>query len=350
MASNAPNRAQGLRIVESAVGKALPPGWRLRSSRRSTASGSRLLQWFIEAPDGTKVDLTIEWKATILTRDLPRMIDLAPALAGTALVVAPYLSGSARELLIDRGLNYADATGNLRIVNPRPGLFVEVQGATKDPWPDDDSLRTLRGRAAGRAVRALVDFAPPFGVRELAQRSDVSLGSLSRTLDLLDREGLVTRGPRGSVADLDWEGAIRRWSTDYDFTRSNEIATFLEPRGLKSLAEKLTGARRGYAVTGAFAAQQFAPVAPARQAAIYVDDFERSAARWHLKPTEAGANVILTDPFDPVVFERTTRREGYTVAAPSQVVVDLLTGPGRDPSEGNELIEWMGQNTSEWRA
>ena len=43
------------------------------------------------------------------------------------------------------------------------------------------------------AVRAIVDFRPPYGVRDLAKRASVPLGSLSRTLDLLDREGFVTR-------------------------------------------------------------------------------------------------------------------------------------------------------------
>ncbi len=54
--------------------------------------------------------------------------------------------------------SFADTTGNVRLVADRPDPFVERQGASKDPWPSDDTLHSLKGRAAGRAVRALVDL------------------------------------------------------------------------------------------------------------------------------------------------------------------------------------------------
>jgi hypothetical protein len=50
-----------------------------------------------------------------------------------------------------------------------------------------------------------------------------------------------------------------------------------------------------------------------------------------------------------VVSERTTHRRGFTVTAASQLAVDLLAGPGREPSEGSELIEWMERNQDVWR-
>lgn len=43
-------------------------------------------------------------------------------------------------------------------------------------------------------------------------------------------------------------------------------------------------------------------------------------------------------------------RNGLTVAALSQVAADLLTGPGREPSEGEELLIWMKDNEDAWRA
>jgi hypothetical protein len=178
----------------------------------------------------------------------------------------------------------------------------------------------------------------------------VPLGSLSRTLDLLDREGLVTRDDRGSVTALDWERTIRRWSQDYEFARSNRVAYYLDPRGVGSATAKLADVKWTYAVTGALAAQRFAPIAPARQAAIYVEDSARAAERLKLRPADAGANVILAEPFDPVVFQRTTLRDATRVVAPAQLAVDLLTGPGREPSEGNELLSWMRANEDAWRA
>jgi hypothetical protein len=178
----------------------------------------------------------------------------------------------------------------------------------------------------------------------------VALASLSRTLDLLDRDGLVTRGRRGEVLDLDWEGTIRRWSRDYTFSRSNAVATFLEPRGLGSLTGALSKAKWTYAATGSLAAQRFSPIAPARQAAVYVEDIARTSERLRLRPADAGANVVLAEPFDPVVFDRSTVGDDLRVVAACQLAVDLLGGPGREPSEGKEFLTWMRKNEDAWCA
>lgn len=59
--------------------------------------------------------------------------------------------------------------------------------------------------------------------------------------------------------------------------------------------------------------------------------------------------MILAEPFDPVVYERTREREGVTCVAPSQNAADLLTSPGRGPNEAQELMDWMGKNEGAWR-
>ena len=59
---------------------------------------------------------------------------------------------------------------------------------------------------------------------------------------------------------------------------------------------------------------------------------------------------MLAEPFDPVVFERTTTRGRLRLVAETQLAADLLTGPGREPSEGDELLSWMRANDKAWRA
>ncbi len=113
---------------------------------------------------------------------------------------------------------------------------------------------------------------------------------------------------------------------------------------------KLSDTKWTYAATGALGAQRFAPIAPARQAAIYTDDIARAAERLRLRPTDTGANVVLAEPYDPVVFDRSTIRDELRIVAASQLAVDLLTGPGRDSSEGNALLDWMRRNENAWRA
>ena len=167
-------------------------------------------------------------------------------------------------------------------------------------------------------------------------------------LDLLDREAIVTR-LRGAVSTIDWQAAIRRWAEDYDQTDSNTPTTVLEPRGLRALENKLRALKFSYAATGALAAQRFDPVAPARLATIYVTDSSEAIDRLELRETEAGANVVLLEPLDPVVFDRTVARDGLRCVAPSQLAVDLLTGPSREPSQGEEMLSWMERNEHVWR-
>jgi hypothetical protein len=102
-------------------------------------------------------------------------------------------------------------------------------------------------------------------------------------------------------------------------------------------------------VTASLAASKVAPIAPSRLAALFVEDAQAASEILKLRATEAGANVILLEPFDQVVFERTWERDGVKYAALSQVAADLLTSPGRGPAEGQELIEWMEKNEKSWR-
>lgn len=199
-------------------------------------------------------------------------------------------------------------------------------------------------------MRALCDFRPPYGVRELAARAEASPASVSRVADLLERDALLERGGRGAIAASDWPGIIRRWAQDYSVAGSNRTRAFLEPRGLSALRGKLADATIRYAVTGSVAASLIAPVAPARLFAIYVDDASVAAMTLGLREVESGANVLLLEAFDQVAFERAWSRDGIVCSALSQVAVDLLTGPGRGPAEGVELVRWMEENEAAWRS
>lgn len=351
-----PTEVRLLREIVRDLAALLPDDWTLTALQAPSKKRMPDLVAVIRAPDGTEVSLLVEAKTTVRPRDAPGAVAQLRSYAESTglpqaalVVVAPYLSETARERISDLGANYIDSTGNVLLRAARPALFIKQGGATKDPWPSDETLRSLKGRGAGRALRALLDFEPPYGMRVLAARANVPLGSLSRTVDLLDRDGLITRSGRGPITDLDWENAIRRWAKDYDITTSNQVYTFLAPRGIPTLATKLGKLKSRYAMTGAFAAQRFAPVAPTRLAAIYANDVTRWSERLDLRPADAGANVWLLEPFDDVVFDRTTRRDGTVCVNPTQLAVDLLTGPGRDPAEGEELLAWMKGNEGAWR-
>ena len=103
------------------------------------------------------------------------------------------------------------------------------------------------------------------------------------------------------------------------------------------------------AVTGSMAAMG-PRVAPGRLLAVYVEDLRAASKALDLREVESGTNIILAEPFDEVVFERTRSIDGITYVAAAQVAADLLTGPGRWPREAEAMIAWMSENEDAWRS
>jgi hypothetical protein len=345
----------GNRLVSRAVAEItarIPRGWESRVVREAGPRDRRVdAQIEVRAPDGSRGWLLLEAKNRLEPKDVPALASSWAVWGeGSPIIAAPYLSPRTRERLEQVGLGWVDLAGNVRVLLDRPGLFLEEKGADRNPWREERPARTLKGGKAGRIVRALCDFRPPVGIRELAAKARTDPGYVSRLLDLLEREDVVQRQPRGPIERVDWQALIRRWTQDYSVLESNRTASYLEPRGLPGFVGKLGLEEVQYAVTGSLAASKLAPAAPARLAICYVDDAGALADRLGLRSAEAGANVILAEPFDPVAYERTWERDGLTFAAPSQVAADLLTGPGRGPAEAEELLRWMEGNENAWRA
>jgi len=311
----------------------------------------------LRAPDGGAATFIVEAKRSAVVRDLPAILDQLRAhighVGGTAvpMVVARYLAPSVRSWLEDHDISYSDATGNLRMTLEEPALFLRDTGEDRDPWRGPGRPRgSLKGPPAACVVRALVDYTQPVTVPELVRRSGASTGATYRVVEFLEREALIDRTPRGPVTEVRWRRLLERWSEDYGFQRDNTIGTYLQPRGLPALLDDLAAATDlRYVITGSLAAAKWAPYAPARLAMIYVDDIEQIADRARLRAVDSGANVLLAAGDYAVVFDRPVRADHLSFAAPSQTAVDLLTGPGRNPSEAIALLDWMEANEHQWR-
>ena len=306
---------------------------------------------------GTFTTFAIEAKRSFLPRDVDRLLAgltrqlraLAPNIQ--LLVVAPWLSTRTQELLEREGLNYLDLTGNACIRVDYPAVYLRTAGSSRNPKPEPRRPATLRGKKAARLVRLLADVRPPYGVRELAAAAELTPGYVSRLLDALDRDALVDRSRRGEVVAVDLGALLRQWAQSYDVVKSNDAQRFVAPAGAGEALERLGAGALGTStcVTGSFAAVRWAPVASPALLMVYTRDLVATAPTLDLLPADDGANVVLLQPFDPVVWYRTSRNGGITYAAPSQVAVDCLTGTGRMPAEGEALLKWMAESQPEWR-
>ena len=359
------------RLIDTAVreiSSRLPPRWLLLNRERVAAvqspqQSNRMIDaiWELRDPNGLSSDIIVEVKANPVE---PRLVgSVASQLKALSypryeqdgatpanMLVSTYLSPLTRERLAEAGISYADSTGNIRFSVNRPAVYIETQGADKNPFREERPLQSLKGGRTARVVRGLLDYRTPFGTRELAGETASSAAMISRVSSLLEPDEIVTKeSPRGRFVSVDWEALARRWAMDYDFASSNTLTSWLEPRGTRALFARLRDRRFRYAVTGSFAAYRLAPIAEPRLAALYVDDFDTAAQSLGLRPAETGGNVLLVIPFDPVAFERAEYDDGITYARVTQVLPDLMKGPGRGPAEAEALLEWMRDNEDIWK-
>jgi hypothetical protein len=333
-----------LRGAVAALGRRLPPGWSV-AIRRDAAfapEGGADALVDITSPDGRGATLSAQVKQRLDPRGAGDLIVLAARSTRPTLAIAPWMSAGTRERLSSAGVQLLDLTGNARVVLSAPGLFIETAGAERDPSPERRRA-TLKGEKAGRLVRALCLPVGTFGVRALATAAHTTPGYTSKIVSMLDEEGLVVR-EAGRVTSVDLARLLGRWAADAPLSERAHATTWLDPRGLSSLLERLRGTSAGYALTGSFAASRKAPVASPRLASLYVEDPEDFAATLGLRPAEAGANVTLLAPEDDLPYQGTWKDEGLCYAALPQVAADLLSGPGRGPAEAAALIDWMTAN------
>jgi hypothetical protein len=327
----------------------LPKGWYLGKPSSAPAPLDAVVD--LRAPSSQTARIAFVARAQLDPKDVAALVEsIRTASPSTAVtVISFYLSEGTRARLRERNLGYFDLTGNTRIVVDEPGLFIETQGASRNPHREERPARSLRGPKAGRIVRALVDRKQPPGVREIATLTELDPGYVSRVLAFLDREALVTRVGRGRIQSVDWPALLRRWATEAPLESRGEVRSYLEPRGLSSLVARLASSDERYAITGSLAANLFVPEAPVRLATIWLRDAGEAATRLGLRSVEAGANVLLVEPYDEVVFRGAMKGQAGCYVAPSQAAADLLTSPGRGPAEGEALIGWMETN-EDWRS
>ena len=348
-----------LRRALEQVRACLPASWGL-DVEREVRSGDVQVDALVslQAADGSRKLGIVEVKRTMATRDVPvaleqlrSSIERLPVRPSFTMLVARYLPPQTRERLEREGVAYADATGNLRIEIDQPALFLRNAGEDRDPWRGPGRPRGgLKGAAAARVVRALVDFSPPYTVPRLVERSGASTGATYRVVKFLEKEDLLDRDVRGPITEVRWRQLIERWGRDDGFMRSDVVRSFLLPQGVERVRAALASARElRYVLTGSLAAQSFAPYASPRLAMVYVDDVSEAAERLDLRPVERGANVLLAAQREDVAFLRARTLEGVVTAAPSQIAVDLLSGPGRSPTEGQAVLDWMESHEREWR-
>lgn len=334
----------------------LPSSWAV--VRQSTGGDPEARDLVIKSPGlGSQSPILVEAKSDVSARDVQALMG-GPwrrwrRQTGNypILLVAPYIGPRVRELLTEENVSYVDLTGNARLSIDDPGVFIQTDGASRDPR-SVKPRSGIRGAQAGAVVRVLTDAAPPYTGADIARAANVNEGYLSRILDTLTDEGLIDRESFGPVTSVDWPAILRRRAQALDLFKPNGTFRYVARQGTGALLERLRNrpsSAQPPTVTGSFAAVRLAPFAAPALLVVYTMSPRELATELELLPAEAGADTVLIRPDNNNAFARSTPEGGIGWAAPSQVAIDCLAGSGRMPPEGEALIGWMQDDESRWR-
>ena len=306
----------------------------------------------------------VEIKKTAEMRDLQNSVNQIRKLVLKnkglePMIVQRYLSEPAQRWLREQRISYADATGNFMLSSPSMNtLIMSDSGAKRDPWRSLGRPRsTLKGEPVARILSTLIENTPPYSLPQLSKLAESSSGVTYRTIDYLDRQNLIAREKvtlsgreTSKITRVNWLEIIEAWSKEYSFMQSNSVKSYIEPRGIGVVINNLKELNpKTYAVTGSIAASNYEEYAQAKQIRIYAKNPSDLVNQLGLKEVETGANIQIAGTSYDSVFKGSVVVKGISIVALPQIAVDLLSGPGRNPSEGKALLNWMSKNEERWR-
>ncbi len=260
-------------------------------------------------------------------------------------LVAPFLSPSVRDELRKSGWSYWDATGNMLIRSVEPPVWIDRIGASRDPDPDtsgdQQSLRSLKGKAASEVVVSLLSDGGATSVREAARKTGTGVGTASRVIDLLRTDGVLEVSTAG-IRVPDRIALATRWAQDYGFVSTFKPGRYLSLLGEDLAIERLRRSDIRYALTGSRAAAaeftrngRVAPLPPVG-IWLYTDDIASVERTMDLAPDRRGGILVAGCDF------LSDGREGSQDADPAiarhwRIVGDLLAAGGRLTAMGEDL-------------
>lgn len=344
--------------VEAVIRRSLPPAWSLHVRPTRETRGEDGTAELI-GPNQQRITFALEARrsssvsASNLVDQLTTMAARAPK---PLLFVTDYVNPTLRRGLSEAGISFADGTGWMRITADEPLFLLTTQGASRAPKSRETSnITRLSGKATSRIIRALLEAPVPLGVRQLAELTDTSPGTVSKLLPTLAADGAVERDG-GAVVKVRKKALLDRWTQDYAFLNSNSLVLdYLAPRGLTPVLKALSQ-RSDACVTGSGATRTYLPestisVLPLTQLACFARDPQGLASDLQLVRTDRStANVIVTTPADPqLLLDPFRTQDGLPIVPLSQALADLLTLPGRAAQEAEQLIDVLAATDPAWK-
>lgn len=313
--------------------------------------GANLL---IRTQDGRSIPIEVKWAAEGWPQDVRRAVKgMDEAWPPEVVVLARHLSPGSIEWLRERGANWADETGQARIIGPN-GLIVIREPAPSTRTRESEFSWSASALSVAEAI--LAEMPQPLRAKGLSHRLGWSLPQVANVLKAFDEQGWTEkRGPaRGPSA--------HRWTTDRDALladwsaavvanpRSTRFAHRAERNMMAFLSERLApalGHTTRWAVSGWAGLELAAPFATNTPSLhVYVDEqhfagpLSEAMATAGLREVDDGARVTFWS-VDPRVLRLVHgNREPPVVSAP-RLYADLSSFGARGQDAADHVREQL---------
>jgi hypothetical protein len=264
------------------------------------------------------------------------------------LVAVPFMGQAGQRACEEARVAWLDLSGNARIV--APGIRVIVDGRPNRFIGPGRPPNLFAPRSARVTRWLLMHPSESFIQRELARRTHITEGFVSRIVSRLEQDGYVTRDPNGTVRAKDPGLLLDAWREVYQFSKHTLIRGNVAARSGDALArfvgDTLAAAKIEHAATGLAAAWQMTQFAMFRVATFFLRTEPPPTLKDKLgfREEARGANLWLVMPNDDGVFHGADDHGGLRCVHPVQAYLDLKDHPERAAEAAerlrSELLSW----------
>lgn len=230
------------------------------------------------------------------------------------MIASDYISPRSAEILREARISYMDLTGTCWL--SLPCIYVSHHGEQKRENERRD-VKSLFGLKSSRMLRVMLnESAHPWQVKELAERTHLSLGQVSnirRSLleqdyavagtDLENKKGLKLTQPGAVLGD--WKKVYKK-----KVDKGQGYYSWLKPEvRTEALKRAIVAAEKSGAkilLNGFSAARWFAPFVSPSAESFYADESGRELLKKYLEleAVAKGWNVYIEDPKDSFIYEQ----------------------------------------------
>lgn len=315
-----------------------------------SGTGSTQADLSIRTRDGRAIAIGVKWAGEGWPQDVRGVARDVPApWPHDVVVLARRLSPGAIEWLRERGANWADEAGQVRILGP-DGLIVIREPARVGPM--DRSAGSFRWSPSALTVAEAILSRPdgPLRATDLASASGWSVPQTANVLKAFDAQGWTikrgsARGPDARRELIDADALLADWSsgvaqaprrTRVAHRATRDVLALLREQLVPTLDRNLRWALSGWA-----ALELAAPIAtttPSLHVYVAENDFagplSDAIERAGLRELDEGGRVTFWAT-DARTLAFATRHEGIQIVSPPRLFADLtaLGGRGQDAAD-----------------